>query len=267
MNKKYKLKIEYAIIGCIVSALIYLFSLLGVLTPFVDFGRGIIGGTQEFFYKISVDITQSLNAISNVGNLTEQTDNLNKVKAELESLVAELKALNSSLEKRLAQEVKYPDKRFVYARVRNMSESVSEIIISAGQSQGVVAGDIVVVSNIPVGQVIEVGYQYSKVKLIISNDNKIPVKFADSKLNGFLEYDNTRGFIIRNLPASYNFVKGEFVVATGLNSPYYYGLYIGAVDSVVGSQTDPARTVNIIYPLKLNELEDVFVVLNSSIEI
>ena len=267
MSKKYKLKIEYAIIGFIVSALIYLFSLLGVLTPLADIARSAAGGIQEYFYKTGVELTQSFEAVSRVGDLSSQTDNLIKENSELRGVITDLDAQKSSLEKRLAQSIKYPDKQFIYARVRNISVDMSELIIGVGQSQGIFVGDIVVVSNIPVGQVTEVGYQYSKVKLVSSSDIKLPIKFADSKLNGFLEYDSAQGFTIKNLPANYSFVKGEYIITTGVNSAYYYGLYMGSVDSVIGSQTDPARTVKIIYPLTINEIEEVFVVLNSAIEI
>lgn len=267
MTKKYKLKIEYAIIGFIISALVYLFDLLGVLNPVAGFMRGVTGGFQEYLYKTGIEISQSFSAITKVNILSSQTDNLIAENNELRGVITDLEAQKASLEKRLAQNIKYPNKQYIYARVRNISNTMSEIIVGAGSDQGVAIGDVVVVSNIPVGQVKEVGYQYCKVKLITSNEIRLPIKFADSKMNGFLEYDDTKGFIIRNLPPSYNYARGEYIVSTGVNSAYYNGLFLGSVDSVVGNQTDPSRTVKVTYPITLNELEEVFIVLNSSIEI
>lgn len=267
MSKKYNLKIEYAIIGFVISALVYLFSLLGVFTPLADFARSAIGSIQEFCFRTGVEITESVNAISQVGILSDQTDNLTQQNILLKAELIAVKAENVSLSKQITQNIKYPDKQQVYARVRSIAENMSEIIIGAGQSQGIAQGDIVIVSNIPVGEITEVGYQYSKVKLISSSDIKIPIQFSNSKLNGILEYDQTQGFTIKNLPSSYNYVKGEDIITTGINSPYFSGQYVGMVESVVGSQTDPARTVKVEYPLNLNELEEVFVVLNSAVEI
>jgi len=261
MDDKKRYKIENAFFGLVVSVLIYSFNLLGAFSPVVNLGKDLLSPVQIALNKIGKEFEQTSNAAFNLGSILEQSDNFQIENIKMRSRIAELEIVLDRVDKQIIQNVKFPQKEQVLSNVRYMSEKGVEAVLDKGLNDGVVVGDIVVISNIPIGKVIEVGNNYSKITLLSSENIKIPAKITEDNLNVILQFDPQKGYILKDIPQTKNITKGGTIISTGVNSEYYYGLFLGRVGDVLGSKIDPSITVSVDYPINIAGVEEAYIVI------
>lgn len=266
MLRDNKYKIENAILGFVLSLIVVGFVEIGLFSPLVSLLRYATAGVQVYFYDRGQELTEYVNSISNVASVISNSDNIRLQNIELLSQVSSLKTANNELSEKLSEQGQFKSVDKLVAHIRYLSENMSEIYIDVGGNHGVKVGQIVVVSNIPIGEITEVDQYYSKVKLINSSDVKIPAKIIETNLNIIVQYDSELGLVIRDIPQTKTITKGNTIVATGINSNYINGLLIGQVGDFIGSSTAASRTVRVEYPIQVNNLTDVFVLLSEPIE-
>ena len=141
--------------------------------------------------------------------------------------------------------------------------------INKGSKDGVSKGDIVVqgvknadqsvVSGL-IGQVTEVGFNYSKVSTILDQSHNISILFPSSKKYGVINNRDAERFYGYLLDAQTDVPVGEEIVTSGVGGRYPRGLYIGSVSEVTLAQDGLTKTVSITPAVDFSKLYRVLVV-------
>lgn len=262
MHKNNGYKIEYAIFGIVVSAIVILFSMLGAFNPIINSFVYLFGDIQKSLLNISSEWDKSFNAFSNITNIVEKSDNLERENIKLRSEVLELQRQMQIANLSISQKNQLAQFNTIYARVKLYSDNGNEIILDKGLNDGVEKDSVVVVGMYLIGNVIEVGDKYSKVQLVNTNDRTIPVKILVDNINALVQYDTQYGYIIKDIPINYNYTEGRDIVTLGVNSVFPYGLSLGKIDKLLSNKSDISQTVRINYPIDLHKLEEVFIIIN-----
>lgn len=141
--------------------------------------------------------------------------------------------------------------------------------INKGSKDGVSKGDIVVqgvknadqsvVSGL-IGQVTEVGFNYSKVSTILDQSHNISILFPSSKKYGVINNRDAERFYGYLLDAQTDVPVGEEIVTSGVGGLYPRGLYIGSVSEVTLAQDGLTKTVSITPAVDFSKLYRVLVV-------
>ncbi|AFX99489.1 rod shape-determining protein MreC [Candidatus Endolissoclinum faulkneri L2] len=126
------------------------------------------------------------------------------------------------------------DVDFVSARVIGDGNGVfvRNIMITAGNKDGLTLGNAVVSGEGLVGGVIEVGESYSRVLLITDLNSSIPIQIDRTRDPGLLIGDNTRTPRIIYLPLYSQVVLGDRIVTSGHGGVFPSGLGVGVVTMV-----------------------------------
>lgn len=141
--------------------------------------------------------------------------------------------------------------------------------INKGSKDGVSKGDIVVqgvknadqsvVSGL-IGQVTEVGFNYSKVSTILDQSHNISILFPSSKKYGVINNRDAERFYGYLLDAQTDVPVGEEIVTSGVGGRYPRGLYIGSVSEVTLAQDGLTKTVSITPAVDFSKLYRLLVV-------
>ncbi len=114
------------------------------------------------------------------------------------------------------------------------------IIINRGRVQDVRPGQPVIDDDGLVGQVINVGTEYSEVLLITDRDSAVPVQIMRNGLRAIA--DGTGNFDqlqLRYVPPTMDIRVGDELVTSGLGDKFPKGYPVGMVDSVNRSDSSP----------------------------
>ncbi|HAU29151.1 MAG TPA: rod shape-determining protein MreC [Rhodospirillaceae bacterium] len=151
-----------------------------------------------------------------------------------------------------------PEARFVTARVFAVPGSgfMDSVLISAGEKQGVVAGQAVLSGDGLVGRVLESGTKTSRVLLLSDMSSRMPVLLEDSRQRAILAGGHSGELVLLHLRPDLRMNVGERVVSSDSGGMFPSGLPVGVVSSV-----DPqARSATVTPYADLGRIDVVQVV-------
>lgn len=105
-------------------------------------------------------------------------------------------------------------------------------IISAGKSENIKKGSVVVNDDGLVGRIIEVGSRSSRILLITDINSRVPVITGVSGERGIISGKNSEILILDHLPLDSEVKEGEKIVTTGDGSGFPPGIPVGIIESV-----------------------------------
>lgn len=281
MNKSYKSYRTYRTYILILGALgilgLVLIGVIGDPEPEqVRFGAGIgqvgvIGEIKGGVERIGADIRGRIWAASNAVFLKGENvkrsssgkdiEELRSKIAVLEFAMAKLKSENEALLKQLEAPLP-PDLEFTPARVIGMSRF---LYIDKGTRNGVEVGDTVLVEEILVGQIIEVGEETAKVRLLTDPESKVPVRTMKGALAesnsalGLLVGEEGKNLRLEKVLQREELSEGDLVGTSG-DGGFPADLLIGKVSSLLSSEKEVYQSAKVEAGIEYGNLLYVFVV-------
>lgn len=254
------------------------FALISVLLTFiVVLGRiGVFGNaTQEIVLNVSVPIVDAIGYPFRSLRRGWETIAENR----------RLRAENTSLKSRIGTlERQYNASRDLHARNRQLEDLVNlaqeynyeviaarivlkddlgwskTIIIDRGRGDGIVPNMAVVSGAGLVGKIIEAGYAYSRVLLIIDRSFKVGARLRLSRNTGILEGQGAKQLNLNYLPQEAGAIAGDDVITSGLGGLFPSGYLIGSVTKTVFEEYGFYQFASVEPAVDFNSLEFVAVV-------
>ena len=120
------------------------------------------------------------------------------------------------------------------------------LIIDAGYNQGLAIGQAAVVDEgIIIGKVIDVGYDFAKVRLLTDSFSKIPVKIGDYRISGILSGSLGLGMDMTFIPQDQEIKIGDLVFSTDLDLDISSGLIAGRIEDISFSPEEVFKNASV----------------------
>lgn len=258
--KKKKFKISYLIIIVVALVVLLLFSFVikdnGKLT-FIQKVFKDVSTTTVNVLKVPIDFINDKSrekkkmkeVYKNYKNLQENTETIDLIKAENESLkkeIGKLKEVNS-IEESLTEYTYIP----ASIVKRNINYWNNTVTINKGSKSGIEDGMVVIENGGMIGVTTNVAYYSSDVKLITSFEitPKISVEVRDSNksIPGLLSKynDDKNTFTIEGVSEYNNIEIGSYVYTTAYNEKIPAGVLVGKVVSIEKDNYDLTKIIEI----------------------
>lgn len=129
----------------------------------------------------------------------------------------------------------------------------NQIIVNAGEKQGIKKLSAAVLENILVGQVIEVFENYSVVKTIFDSNFQLPVRIGKDEINALFQggAEPKAVLIDKEKPIQ----AGDVVYSA--SSEFPYGLKIGEISEIKETSAGVFKEAVLKMPFNVNELREV----------
>lgn len=194
---------------------------------------------QIAVYKTKKDVENFFGTFSDVKSLREKESQLSRQNALLIAENAKLKRLekeNKILRSQLG--ISEQERNLIVSSVIGQDPflSSSRLLIDKGEASKVKNGALVVLKDILIGQVVEVGQYSSTVQLLTDPDTKIPA-VTDSGVKGLLQGEFGNKISLVKVVQHKKIEEGEVVFTSG-ESGFPKGLVLGRIIKV---EKDPAQ--------------------------
>ncbi len=250
------------IILIILGLIIFFLAKTDLAKPFIGAFQVISVPVQTSFYQSTRGIGSFIETIAQIGSLRQENSDLSLqnslLKAENDSLKM-LKKENESLRAQLKTQTK-DLKIIATARpIGNGAVGVKNVLlIDQGSANNIKNGDLVIIGNILIGQVIQVSPQLSSVQLLSDPDTKIPA-ITDTGAEGIIQGEFGVGIKLTDVVQEKVLVKGEFIKTSGRNS-WPKGLVLGKIEKVNKVEKDFFQSADVVSTINLNDVSLVYVI-------
>ena len=255
-------------IGIIVVLLIAFFVVLNL--------TAISKGIKNFFYLISSPIQKTLWRLgNNLSDFLEAISNINKLKKETEEtrlqnqeLLKELVTLKEIREEnkilREALDLGL-EKEFKLQIAQVISKDISEdsLIIDKGSKEGIEEGlPVIGQQKVLWGRISEVYPNFSRVMLISNKESSFDAKIVnEEEIQGVVKGKGNLKIIFDLIPQEKEIEEGNLLITTSLGGIYPEGLLIGLVKTIKKSDIEPWQQAEIQPFFDLSEAEILFIII------
>src|SRR3989339_881814 len=121
------------------------------------------------------------------------------------------------------------------------------ILIDIGEREGIKVGQAAVVSDgIIIGKVIDVGFDFAKVRLLVDSFSKLAVKVGqNNSVSGMLSGSLGLGMDLTYIPQDQEIKKGDLVVTADLDTSVAPGLVVGQIEEIEFSQEEVFKRASV----------------------
>lgn len=276
-NKKKSISTKYMLLImsgiCVVSILIcFTFNISG--GPLNSFAGYIFVPMQTGINNSGNWILDKANDFKTLGEVLEENK---KLKSQIDDLTTELNTNKleqyelEDLRNLLELDEKYPSYEKVAASViaKDSGNWFSTFTIDRGKKDGIQKGMNVISGSGLVGIVVDVGSNYSKVRTIISDSNKVSAMVSTTKdnftISGSLEYMNKDKVIVFNelRDEDDKVAVGDPVVTSYVSDLYQQGILIGYIASIEKNSNNLTKSGTITPVVDFEHIENVLVILQT----
>ena len=134
------------------------------------------------------------------------------------------------------------------------------IVIDRGRRDGIVPNMAVVSGAGLVGKIIQAGYAYSRVLLIIDRRFRVGARLRVSRNTGIIEGEGANQLVLNYLPRNAGVAPGDDVITSGLGGLFPPGYLIGTVTKTVFQEYGFYQYATVAPAVNLNTIEYVAVV-------
>ncbi|RLB85377.1 MAG: rod shape-determining protein MreC [Deltaproteobacteria bacterium] len=183
---------------------------------------------------------------------------------EIKNRYEEMEQENSRLKKFVNFTSSVPD-TYVAAQViaRDPSPWVKTIMIDKGDSNGIIKGSPILVSEGIVGQVIKVSKNYSTVLLITDRNSAVDALVQNTRVRGMVKGNNQKSCAFVYALRKDEIRPGEMIVSSGLDQVFPKGLKIGRILDVKNTHSQLFQDITLETSVDFDKLEDVLVFINA----
>lgn len=220
-------------------------------------------------YSVGNFLQGSVSFVAEIGTLRKTNQELlNRVTA-LENdarRTKELEMENQRLKELLNFKEENKGLELIGARViaKNPDNWFSVIVIDRGSDDGIKPGMPVLNSKGLIGQVTEVGNNWSKVTLIIDPSSSVSIVVSRTRDNGIakgdLELSKTGRLKILYLPSNSDISINDDIITSGLGGVFPKGIYVGKVVNVYKDSGGIFKYAEVEPVVDFRRLEEVLVV-------
>ncbi len=256
--------LEFRIYPILLFAGVILFVLIviGLLNPFLSLTQGLTLPLQVSFHNLSQGVGNLVSTAGQIGSLRGKNSALQVENSELQAENASLKKLeteNKSLREQLGTPLKELKVKQT-ARVIGLGGlgTKNVLLIDQGQNQGVKKGDLVVVKNILLGEIVAVSPKVSSVQLLDDPDTKIPAK-TQGGAEGIAEGRFGAGIVLTNVLQSAKLKPNELVMTSGKDN-FPANLVLGQINKVNKVEKEFFQSATIEGLVETKDLPVVYIV-------
>ncbi|HOF42753.1 MAG TPA: rod shape-determining protein MreC [Candidatus Moranbacteria bacterium] len=220
---------------------------------------------QKVFYSFSVNVQNTMDFLSSIGEIKKENEQLIREKQELVAENASLKEVGNENELLREQLNLLPRARYDLVPAFIVSEdpgnSGNWIEIDRGSEDGMTEGMPVIVSKgILVGKIKDVGLKSSKVILLTNPTSAVNAMTLENSSKGVAKGEYGLGIIFDMVLQTDSIQAGDNVVTSGIGGEIPRGLYVGKVQEVRPSDDHLFQQAIVISPIQPSKLKIVFVV-------
>jgi len=219
-----------------------------------------VDGFTAYFYKFDALVEENAALKEEVAALQAQIyDN------------REIEQMYAWMSEYLEMKIQHTDYTYLAATItgREIANYSSILTLDVGSGAGITTGMPVVSAQGVIGQITEVGYNWSRVTTLVEPQSAIGAFIERTNENGILEGDLARAetgqCILNYLPADADVQVGDRILTSGYSDVYPRGLVIGYVEAV---ETNPyTRSLSAVVGLSapLAELNNVMIITDFSL--
>ena len=142
---------------------------------------------------------------------------------------------------------------------QEMLSGKSHVILNAGSSQNVEAGQPVVNSlGMLVGIVISAENGTSRIQLLNDIDTNVPVISEYSRTQGLLTY-NSNAYTLKYVPKTEKIANKELVLTSALGGQFPYGIMIGTVTGVTSIKSNIMQEIDVQIMADLRNIDRLYI--------
>jgi len=247
--------------GTMIAFLFILFSLAGTFDGLRIVIGAVISTVQTDSTAFFGGVSDEVDFITSLSELRDERDQLIEQNISLESEVSELTTELEDL-RAVTKELQF-DLPFelIPVRVRLYDQAkVGELIINKGTDSNIVVGDVVVVDNFAVGEIIAADTNSARVRLLTSPENALPVRTSSTRTKGLLRGEFGTGLILTEVLNERTLEQDEQLITTGVNTNFPFGLSVGRVGEVISVDSELTKRARVTSPIEYNNLDRLFVI-------
>ncbi len=224
----------------LITLFLFAVSQFAFFIPLRSFFISTLAPVQYGAYSFRRGINNYFTFLTKIGSLEEEKEQLEKQVSELREQVVELK--EDSYEKQILQkQLQLEEKNLTtncQGHIVGTNTVGSELLINCGSRDGVEEGNTAVLGSYLLGSVVEVEKNISYVRLIIHPDSAVAVfdQNTDDRVQGIVQGQVGSGIVLKNVLPTANVAGGDFLVTSGANGIFPYGLLVGKIEQVSSSQ-------------------------------
>ena len=222
-------------------------------------------------YIITWPIKEVLNVpgyVMHIVALNKENEQIRILQEETRKLIADNKFLRQENQKtqRFIQEEKIYQNETIPAKVilRVNTITASSMTINKGAGDGMKIGSPVIKNNNLIGQVDEVNYKSSRVKLLNDINSNIPVTIGELLTQAIFSGDpgSKSKFNIQYLPKNFRLKSGDSVYTSDIDGILKKGILVGTVSDVKYDESTKKQSYSINFNYKLHQTDYVSVFIN-----
>ncbi|MDD5749840.1 MAG: rod shape-determining protein MreC [Patescibacteria group bacterium] len=120
------------------------------------------------------------------------------------------------------------------------------LIIDAGSRDGLLEGQAAVVNDgIIIGKIIDLGYDFAKIRLLTDSFSQLPVKIGNHRVSGLLSGSLGLGMELSYIPQDQEVKIGDLVFSAGLDSGVSSGLIAGRIEEISFSPEEVFKSASV----------------------
>lgn len=242
----------------------------------VSIFEGIVGNVlspvQKYLYIGGQRINGFFSFISSISTISKENEALKEKVEALENKLVDYQTVKSENDRlRDMLDFKNENKSYSYLGANVVGKGSDNwydvFIIDKGSNQGVKKYYPVVTSKGLVGQVIEVGPNWSKVMAIIDENSRVSGAVSRTGDQGMVQgmpgEDGDKNCRITYLKADSTIQKGDYIVTSGISKFFPKNIIIGVVSEVTSDANNFVKSAVIKPNVDFTKLEEVFIIKNA----
>ena len=222
-------------------------------------------------YIITWPIKEVLNVpgyVMHIVALNKENEQIRILQEERQKLIADnnfLRRENQKIERFIQEEKIYQDDAIpakVILRVNTIT--ASSVTINKGAGDGIKIGNPVVKNNNLIGQIEEVNYKSSRVKLLNDINSNIPVLIGELLTQAIFSGDpsSKSKFNIQYLPKNFLLKSGDSIYTSNIDGILKKGILVGTVSDAKYDESTEKQSYSINFNYKLHQTDYVSVFIN-----
>jgi len=206
--------------------------------------------------------------VINIVTLKKENEQIGVLEEEIQKLITDNKLLilENQKTRRFIQEEKLYQDEAIPAKVilRVNAITANSMTINKGAGDGIKIGNPVVKNNNLIGQVEEVNYKSSRVKLLSDINSNIPVLVGEFLTQAIFSGDpsSKNKFNIEYLPKKFRLKNGDDIYTSDIDGILKKGILIGTVSDAKYDDSTKKQSYSINFNYKLHQTDYVSVFVN-----
>lgn len=225
---------------------------------------------QKVAYNINRGFKDFVDFFLNFSEVREENKELKKENSELKSKLtenADLEKENEELRSILDFKKQRDNYNYIATNIIGYSGGgiLDGFIIDKGKNDGIEKNMVVIAANGLVGQVSNVGSNWSIIQPIVNQNVKVSVKVESTSentgiLSGYIDKSNNYLVKVTNLPLNSEVKEGDKIVTSGLGFLYPKEIIVGEVISVEEDKVNVMKSAIVQPAVDFNKLEELFII-------